>query len=338
MPVGEFHRPTELAHFRKIRERLVGPSVEIWVLILGDWVKLYKIKPPQHISPFGLTVEACLKPENELEFDIIHIRRESPCRYKGTALDKGTKVHHVTAISARPKGGGSIKPVPPVIDLVPNAPPLASDNDNTPTAHSSASPRSIMVGSKLMYISTLIVILGFSMKIIQPFQDFDIGKVLGGHLETGITKILDCTLWFVIRFESALTKSIANILWQEHSKWVWAPDCPILPWIIRFCALVIFFFCKQVSLLAYCPYWVKNPFNVLAATPASTPLEATSSKPAPLGLEINSKPSRSPSEIDFDSPIMRCQADKVNFRRDNKIRKLDKDTCLESASVGDFSY
>ena len=46
MAVGEYHQPTELAHFRKIRERFLGPSVDIWVLILGDWAKIIKPKPP----------------------------------------------------------------------------------------------------------------------------------------------------------------------------------------------------------------------------------------------------------------------------------------------------
>ena len=139
--------------------------------------------------------------------------------------------------------------------------PTPTLNPLPPTAIESswASPRSLIVGAKLTYISTSIVAIGLGLRVLKALQELNFGDLLEGQLEVGITKFSDCAFGFIIRLESATIKSISNILWKDYARWVWAPEYPILPWVIRFLIVVILVFSYQWELFRRFPTLVSNP-------------------------------------------------------------------------------
>ena len=327
MPGEEFHFPTELSQFRKIREKLQNPQYEVWLLNSGDWVKVLNTRQINNISPQGIAFEAAINPANLEEFECFHICKDNPCKFKGTgfctAHHKAVNFHHITSISIRhsdPEGQAPVAVPPKDNPIAPKAPLL---KDNLP----SASPRSVVVGSKYLYLSIFVIGVGLALKFKTALQEFDFGSLLEGQLETWITKGLDCTIGLVVRVESAVVKSVATTLWGDYHKWVWAPDRPIFPWVLRALYLGFFLFRKHswwARILPRKPWW----FNVNIIRPkAPDPTPSSTWNPS----STSSKVSKSPSEIAFDLGTVSCQANVVTFIHEGRSRTLGADICDEFA-------
>ena len=86
MPTEEFRNLSDLAQFREIRDRHIDDSFEVWLLIGGEWARIVNNEPPGNISRLCLALEASLNPGNPLDYNIIHICREAPCKYEGLRL------------------------------------------------------------------------------------------------------------------------------------------------------------------------------------------------------------------------------------------------------------
>ena len=325
MPGEEFHHPTELASFRKIRERLTNSPFEVWLRISGDWVKVLGARHLNNISAQGLAFEASIHPDKPDEFDIFHICKSQPCSFKGTTFGKSVTFHHITSISIRPLGEDN--------SPVPQQASISTPSEVTPSAPRfpphlpSASPRSILVGSKFLYVSLAVVSLGLLLRFKQALTELDLGKLLEGQLEAGITCFLDYTIGIFVRVESALIKSICNILWPDHVNWIWAPGYPVFPWLVRAVLIVLFFarnFIPFRALYSHVPSWFAPSKNTHKITPTPRPLDQPPAAPKPL--------KKSPSELAYEAGITTCQAYSINFTHDRVTRMLSTSSCSDTST------
>ena len=94
MPSEEISDPTELPRLKRNKERLQDHSYDVWIQAKGDWLEILSVKTIENVSPMGLGFQADTDSPNPTEFELFHLRRETPCRFLGTALNKGVVSHH----------------------------------------------------------------------------------------------------------------------------------------------------------------------------------------------------------------------------------------------------
>ena len=167
---------------------MVDPGFEVWLLTDGAWVEVLRTRHLNNISAQWLAFEATIYPDKLEEFDIFRICKPQPCTFKGTAFHKGVKFHHITSISIRPLNDDDI-PLPPAVAQAPPVPLPAPYT--SPVKLPSARHRSIIFGSKFLYVSLAVILLGFGLKFKQVLTEFDLRSLLEGQLEAGLTKFLD---------------------------------------------------------------------------------------------------------------------------------------------------
>ena len=180
MPSEEITNPTDLNQFRHIKERLSNPAYTVWIFTKGDWLKVIDTKSINNISPMGLSFQAATDPLHPSVFELFHICRDVPCKFQGSALNKGVTFYHVESVSIRendsdaPKGPpnfapletqdsniendkSKIEPAPTKV-VVSSAPKQKSASEVDP------SPRSFIFGYKLFYLSALITFFWIVLK------------------------------------------------------------------------------------------------------------------------------------------------------------------------------
>ena len=70
MPAVEFANPSELHHFREIKENLQNPANISWILRERQWIKIVKTRNFNNISQLGLAFEDSVDGQNPNSFEI----------------------------------------------------------------------------------------------------------------------------------------------------------------------------------------------------------------------------------------------------------------------------
>ena len=194
----------------------------------------------------GLGFQAAKYPSPPWDFDLFHISRANRCRFRGTSLDKGVSFHHVTSVSIRERESAtpdaSGRPVQnPVLS---QGPPIQNPSTQhapvrveVPVGEKNAgpcpSPRCVCFGRKLFYLSSFTTFIGIFTRVATLAQAMDLAKRLETIPGACFTNFATWTIGVVIRPESAITKGLVNVRWENHH-WV-------APWVLRMLFLVIFF-------------------------------------------------------------------------------------------------
>ena len=205
MPSEEVANPTELGRFRHIKDRLQDPAFDVWVHAKNDWLKVLSTSLINHISPMGVSFQAPTNPQYPFHFGIFHICRETPCEFKGTSLGQGAPFYHVTSISIRESHNGDTSsdandrraPVvskPDTSAPAPNALPAKQSPIKASVAKKAlrpnSTPRSIVFGYRLFYLSALVTFIGLVSKTATLVKELDLGVLLEHKLEDGIASFV----------------------------------------------------------------------------------------------------------------------------------------------------
>ena len=239
MPAIEFTSPTEPTQFRQIKDLLHGPAFIGRILIGNFWIEIHATRTFNNISQLGLALVANIPPGEPTNFEVSHVFHHAPCRFIGSAMEKGTPFRHVASLSFRPADPDAIH----VNATGPNPPNSVSSAKKTPgkvpVATPQSSPRSVNIGTKLFYISALVTLLGLAIRFATLIKEIDVGAALEGHLEACFAKFFENLFTFVAKLESGIARGLDSTLPRNY-QWV-------AHWVIR--GLVVFcFLCKQYGL------------------------------------------------------------------------------------------